>query len=626
MPRVPVSQFSVKPQGLGAPRLDTPTPRTVANSAEFFGGVEAKQDAEFGQALTRTGANVGVIVAQVQQRENEDAVNRALTPFKEDMLKFELESRKTRQGRYAENLTDEAAKSFDDIAKSHRDTLKNPVQQRLFDERQRGTRESALRSLSQFQAVQLEKSADESSAAFKGASVNAAIQTMAPEVIGTARDEIIQENIRVGARKGWSADVTAAKNLEDLTKLHVGVANAMAVSDPTGMAEYFEKNKGEIDGSLHDTMGKRAKEVSGNALGELTGAAIYEKFKPQNDGAPVELDKMLAAVREAFPKDSVAQKAAIAHVQQSAAAHNAAQAERLAGHTNTVYDAWAENKSLPAIERMPEWAALSGSQRNKLRKEFEGEIQKKADDALAAVERAERKADRLDNKAWQNEQRARQRREDAERAKIKANDDAYLRYSDPAALAGMTPAQIRALRGDLGTTHTAALLAKKESISKSAEALEEAKIDDDDFKTIARGAKLNPDAPPKDKDERERVGGLKAATERAVIAAQKEKKGPLTRTEKLEVMQRTVDDTVLINEWGRDPAKPVAALTKKEIESAYVVVDGAEVKLSSIPANDRAAISAGLRRIGEVPTEQAIAEVWMSKQRKKPYTPSGERK
>ena len=70
-------------------------------------------------------------------------------------------------------------------------------------------------------------------------------------------------------------------------------------------------------------------------------------------------------------------------------------------------------------------------------------------------------------------------------------------------------------------------------------------------------------------------------------------------------------DKVYVDEWGRDPEKPLALLTPDQLGKAYVKSGGREVKLSSVPAADREAIIRGRRARGLPVTEQAIVDTYV---------------
>jgi hypothetical protein len=69
----------------------------------------------------------------------------------------------------------------------------------------------------------------------------------------------------------------------------------------------------------------------------------------------------------------------------------------------------------------------------------------------------------------------------------------------------------------------------------------------------------------------------------------------------------------MVDEFGRDPQRPLFALTTEEREDAYVTMpDGSEFKLSDIPQNEIRSITATLLRKGTPPTLQAVIEEYLS--------------
>lgn len=122
----------------------------------------------------------------------------------------------------------------------------------------------------------------------------------------------------------------------------------------------------------------------------------------------------------------------------------------------------------------------------------------------------------------------------------------------------------------------------------------------------------------------ERLVSPKAGTEDAAASIQMQTKirdiidteqsatgKELTRDRKRQIMEQVVMDQAFVSEWGRDPQKPTALLTPEELQEAYVKVGGDEVRLTSIPAEQRRQITQTLNRRGLPVTEQAIAELWV---------------
>lgn len=111
------------------------------------------------------------------------------------------------------------------------------------------------------------------------------------------------------------------------------------------------------------------------------------------------------------------------------------------------------------------------------------------------------------------------------------------------------------------------------------------------------------------------AGQFAAEVDRRVRAASAEKGGKeLTADEKQAIVDRVAMDKVYVDEFGTDPQKPLALLTPDELANAYVVVNGKNVKLSSVPVRDRQQIVAALRATGQAPTEQAIVEMYLKGQ------------
>lgn len=85
----------------------------------------------------------------------------------------------------------------------------------------------------------------------------------------------------------------------------------------------------------------------------------------------------------------------------------------------------------------------------------------------------------------------------------------------------------------------------------------------------------------------------------------------LTADEKQKIIDTVAMDKVYVDEWGRDPQKPIALLKPDELADAYVTVGEQRVQLNTIPATDRAQIISALKKRGITATEQAIAELYL---------------
>lgn len=117
---------------------------------------------------------------------------------------------------------------------------------------------------------------------------------------------------------------------------------------------------------------------------------------------------------------------------------------------------------------------------------------------------------------------------------------------------------------------------------------------------------------------------VRSEIDRRVRAESTAKGGKLlTGDEKQRVVDSVLMDKVYVSEWGSDPQKPLSTLTADELGKAYVQLPGSKgmygttgvrnVLLSSVPSDKRAAIITGLRKAGQVVTEQAIVEIYDAK-------------
>lgn len=146
----------------------------------------------------------------------------------------------------------------------------------------------------------------------------------------------------------------------------------------------------------------------------------------------------------------------------------------------------------------------------------------------------------------------------------------------------------------------------------------EAKIDKEDFDHIAQRAGLNPFDLKKSEEERAALGELKYRIEQRINADQAAAKRPLSRDEKNKLVQREMDNEVILKGFWSPTKKPALMLTPEEQERAVVYARGkqgpVEVQLSKIPESERLAIIRAARRNGIQPTEQMIADAWVRKQ------------
>ena len=599
MPSVPTYDTpQVKPEALPGARADS-----VA-TPDFLAGPSRERER---QAKVVTGAALDVYGA-MQERENADSVFRAETAAKDAYLQYEQDVRKSRQGRFAKGLTGDTAKWWDEQTQKQGESLGNPMQQSLFQKRMAALRQSSMDGVAQWEATQLERSHDEGWLADKNATISLAAASAdqqpytAPDgrevnPVESARGEIQRLNRYQAGRKGWEPAKLEAENRKDLTALHKQVIQQLAVKDPISAAAYFEKYKDEIDGTQQAELGKFAKDTSANAIGEKTAEAIWSQHGPKGDSEPGELDKLEAKARAALKDNDVALKAALAGLKERTVARDKGVKDREYGNAAAVASADLAGKSITEIRAMPEFLALPGTKQQAM-------------------------LEHMESVRYTRSERDRQAQARAEDDRAKKNDAAYFAYSDPAALKLMTRNEVAALLPELGRVYTANLLTKWDSLSKDEVKYTEAKLDINDFNHVAEGAGLKPFYPKKDEEARAALGELKYRIENRLDQEQEKAKRKLTRGEKIQIMQQEMDNKVMVSRFIlTDPSKPAILLSPDEMKNAYVMVGEQRVNLSSIPAEDRAAIIRA-RQARRLPiTEQLIARTWLLSKQKKTAKP-----
>ncbi len=577
MPRVPTYDTpQVAPEALGAPRT-----ASVATPDLLSG--PAREQERRGQAISQAGLNV---YKAMSEREDADQVFRAETALKDGYLQYEQDARKNRQGRFAKDLTADTGKWFDEQLQKHEQELSSGAAKRMFQQRAAGFRQTVLSSVSGYEAQQLEKSHDESWQASKGVTISTAAANATPEAIDGARAEIERLNRYQAARKGWEPEKLTAENVKDLTALHKNVIQQLVQKDPSAAAAYFEAHKSEIDGAQQAEIGKLAKDASATAIGEQAAGAAWEKFGPKGDHEPTNLDTIEAEARKALKGNDTALKSALAAIKERSVAFDKGAKEREASNASAVAQADMAGRPISAIQKMPEFLALSGTKQREMLEHMESTRYTRT--ARADAEESKREAEREKKYAA-----------------------AYLAYSDPEALKTMSRNEVQALLPDLGRAYTEHLLAKWDGLQKP-EKVVEAKVDTDDFNHVAQGAGLKPFDPKKDEEEKAMLGELRYRIEQRIDQEQARTKRPLTRAEKMQIMQLEMDNKVMIDRsFWFDASKPAVLLTDDELKSAYVVVDGQEIRLSSIPGRDRADIIAARRARNLPVTEQLVAQTWL---------------
>lgn len=324
-----------------------------------------------------------------------------------------------------------------------------------------------------------------------------------------------------------------------------------------------------------DTYIKIAEGNVSAANAEVAANDVWKQLGPTTDNMPVNKDAMYRRIDEVMSDRTPAErKAAKAMIDSQAAAFDYSSNQRRAAKQAGIFDQVLEGKSLNEIMQSPQYKALDGAEKLTIITKIK-DAQAKGENDIGATTR-------------------------------------YLQLtSDPAALAAMSVEEITAETPVLGNALTKDLLKRRANLNDPANVIE-AKIDEDTFKRLADSAGLKPYESKKSATQSAELGRLKYAVEQQIDIEQRDKKRKLTPDEKEKVMQRVIDNKVFVDRTFRsDPEVPIALVETDKLGDTYVVVNGQEVKLNTIPATSRAKIVRQLIAAGQPVTEMAIAQIYV---------------
>jgi hypothetical protein len=545
-------------------------------------GQEAQALVQFGQSLKGVGDSLARLAAKEKAELDAARAEETTSELLDKYLEFEYGSEG--QEGFTQVLTGDAVKrklaeeykaKREETKKSLREGLANDDQKRAFDQR-------ANVADRQFDA-RVYRHVAEQSRAYQGVvseGVRATERRMAAlnwDQPGQIELSILRTHMEVERkarldgldpeRQGDRQVIDTLKVIAE-TQIHADVVDQMILTGKdSAAAAYYEAIKEKLTPEAIITLGSKvdASTTDGEAI---RGADMaWEAAGPQEPNDPVRLDIMEKMLRERYASDPKVMKAAIQDLRSRAQAHDDGQREFAAGNQAQVLSAFHDGATLKDVQSMPEYWELDGEQRIKLR-------------------------DYMTNAGWSEQQRARSEHEYIEGLKSKHGFRRYWELSNPRVLSTMSENQIWALEPELGLKLTSDLIANKAKLSSPAKVME-ATIDTELFNTIASDAGLDP---YKKNPDKEKLGRLRNEVEAIISEAQELKGGKLTRPEKEELMRKTVDRKVMVDEWGRDPSLPAAVVKPEQRAKVYVPI-------ADVPPDWIKGAANYLRSTGQVPTE-----------------------
>jgi hypothetical protein len=298
-------------------------------------------------------------------------------------------------------------------------------------------------------------------------------------------------------------------------------------------------------------VGAFAAKATATRLGEAAADSAWQQLGPKGDRDPVQLDLLSQAIRDRTDIGDEAKKTAITALKERAAAFKDARRERDDALEARVNQAVMNGAGATAVARMPEFMQMDGEKQRRL-------------------------MDFMESRSLRNEQRAAARESRAATAEgreqtrlARQGMGAYLVYSNPDTLAGMTENQVLNLLPSLGNELTANLVQQRRALAANPQKLAEARMDDDDFKQVAQEMGMRPFA-AKSEEEKAELGALKFRVEQMISTAQQGGKKVLGRGEKLELMRQEMARKVTVDGWFSNSEVPVIALKPEDVARVAV--------------------------------------------------------
>jgi len=536
-----------------------------------YGGTQVRSNAlqpvqqrevDVSSGLKAIGAGLGQVadVANAHvRREAETEANRIDSEVTSNWLKWDAENRRKYQGQNVDQYAAEAEKWWADAPEVYaKDT--SPMARAAVGQTLARKRAQAIGSVVSHVGAEKERAADAQYGAANQTDTDWAVDT--GDAVGM-RAQVIKRVSEYGARKGMTTPEVEAERQRVLGQMHLTFITALTegtdkrAPDPTAARAYFEANKGEIPGTVQPRVEQVLKAEVDNQFAK--------QFAAERAGKP--LSEQLQDVAKI--EDPGRQEKARLAVNNTNALVQAAGREREAAASDAAWQMVGKGQQVP--ERV--LAQMNGRERVQLQEHL--------------VARAKQLAAGTPVKTdWGVYQEVRDRIVNGE----KVNMAAYGTKLAGGEMEKLIDMQSQAKGG-----------AKQDSMLTDTQRVDAA----------LTGLGLDK------KKNAEEAGVFTAEVDRRVRAESMARGGKdLTATEKQVIVDQVALDKVYVDKWGRDPEKPVALLKPDEIANAYVNVGGKAVRVSSVPAPDRAEIIRERKARGLPVTEQSIVETYLKAQAK----------
>lgn len=550
MARLPTAQDLGQrpvPSGQGGiSRLQLSTPRQ---------GAEAQAEIQFGKVTEGLGETLMVLAAKEKAKTDEIMFNEAYSKYQDSTLDLEYGKENgfiNIQGGDAvkQPLVEDYREKRKVIAGQIRDGLTNNEQKIAFDkqagivDRQFDAR--LYRHVSeQTQKYQASVSEGVMATERRAAALNWD-QPGQIEMSLLRTDREIERQARLNGVD--NADVINNQKAIAGTQIHADVINQMLIGGKdAAAAAYYNQIKEQLTPEAIVILGNKVK--SANVDGEsLRGAdVVWGTLGPKGAEDPVRLDLMETWLRDKYKDNPTMMKASIADIRSRAVAHKDSVSEMKATNEATVLQSFHDGADLKMLQTMPEYQALDGEAKVKLRQY-------------------------INENGYSEQQRSRAQAQYREGEKAREGFSTYWELSNPQVLNTMSEAQILKLEPVLGQTLTQELMQGKRKLN-SPENVKAATMDTESFNVIAANAGLKPYDKSLSVEQKEYLGRMRNEVEGAIDMEQRRTGKSLNREEKEKIMQTMVDKKVMVDEFGRDPSLPAPVIRPEQRSKVYVPIE-----------------------------------------------------
>lgn len=520
------------------------------------GGFQRAPDT--GANLARASQALGSVANVADQIDLRNAQTRAAeteSTITSDWLKWDAANRQKYRGAAADGYAPAAEAWWKTTAETFGKDL-DPRARALASQTLMARKNAAMGNVITFTAAEKERHADEAYNADVGTTIQFAVT--AGDVASGAQ-QIREKAAQLGARKGWTTEQVQAEQQKNLSAMHLAQITKLAEINAEAAQKYYDANKAEVGFQNQARVEQVLKGEADNQF--ATQFAAQQASKP--------LSEQLAEAAKI--QDPQRREKTLTQVRNNFALVKQAEQEREAQFSDQAWQLASQGRRVPEAVL----AGMNGRERAQL-----------VDWQRARAERA------------------------AAGTPVKTDWPTYIDAREK--LARGERVDLRALTEKIGPGQMEQLIDIQTSVSKGGVKQDSILTDEARINNALVGLGIDKKKSP------EQAATIALEIDRRVREASATRGGKdLTADEKQAIVDRVVMDKVYVDEWGRDPQKPLTLLNPDEIKNAYVRVGGKNVLVSSVPALDRRQIIGALRTTGQPVTEQAIVEMYLAGKQKK---------